>query len=42
MEISKSARRLSKAEISQYKENGYIKNLPVFSKNGTEEITDTF
>ena len=42
MEISKSARRLSKAEISQYKENGYIKNLPVFSKNGTEKLQILF
>ena len=42
MEISKFARRLSKSEISQYKENGYIKNLPVFSKNGTEKLQILF
>ena len=38
MEISKSARRLFKSEIIKYKEEGYIKNLPVFSKNGVEKL----
>ena len=28
MEISKKSRRLYKSEISQYEEEGYIKNLP--------------
>ena len=38
MEISKNQRRLSKSEISQYKDEGYIKNLPVFSNNGVEDL----
>ena len=38
MEISKSARRLFKSEIIKYKEEGYIKNLPAFSKNGVEKL----
>jgi len=42
MEISKTARRLSKAEISQYKNEGYIKNLSVFSEKGVEELQKLF
>ena len=38
MEISKNIRRLSKSEISQYDSDGFIKNLPVFSKRGVEEL----
>ena len=38
MEISKNIRRLSKSEISQYDSEGFIKNLPVFSKRGVEEL----
>ena len=36
MEISKNKRGLSESEIIQYKTEGYIKNLPVFSEKGTE------
>ena len=42
MEISKNQRRLSKSEISQYKDEGYIKNLPVFSNNGVEDLQKFF
>jgi ectoine hydroxylase-related dioxygenase (phytanoyl-CoA dioxygenase family) len=38
MEISKNIRRLSKSEISQYDSDGFIKNLPVFSERGVEEL----
>ena len=38
MEISKNIRRLSKSEISQYDSEGFIKNLPVFSEKGVEEL----
>ena len=38
MEISKNIRRLSKSEISQYDSEGFIKNLPIFSKRGVEEL----
>ena len=37
MEISKNQRRLYKSEISQYKDEGYIKNLPVFSIKGVKD-----
>jgi len=42
MEISKNQRRLSKSEISQYKDEGYIKNLPVFSNNGVKDLQKFF
>ena len=42
MEISKNIRRLSKSEISQYDSEGFIKNLPVFSKRGVEELQNFF
>ena len=38
MEISKNIRRLTKSEISQYDSAGFIKNLPVFSERGVEEL----
>ena len=38
MEIIKNTRRLSESEISQYKNEGYIKNLPVFSEKGIKEL----
>ena len=38
MEISKNIRRLTKSEISQYDSEGFIKNLPVFSEKGVEEL----
>lgn len=38
MEISKNIRRLNKSEISQYDRDGFIKNLPVFSERGVEEL----
>ena len=42
MEISKNIRRLSEIEIIQYKTEGYIKNLPVFSEKGRKELQDLF
>ena len=42
MEISKNSRRLYKSEISQYEEEGYIKNLPVFSEKGITELQNLF
>jgi hypothetical protein len=42
MEISKNSRRLSASEISQYKNEGYIKNLPVFSEKGIQELEILF
>ena len=42
MEISKNKRGLSKSEITQYKTEGYIKNLPVFSEKGIKELQNLF
>ena len=42
MEIIKNTRRLSESEISQYKNEGYIKNLPVFSEKGIKELQILF
>ena len=42
MEISKNKRRLSESEFIQYKTEGYIKNLPVFSEKGTKELQNLF
>ena len=42
MEISKNTRRLSESEILQYKTEGYIKNLPVFSGKGTKALQNLF
>ena len=42
MEISKNTRRLSESEISQYKNEGYIKNLPIFSDKGVKELQILF
>ena len=40
--ISENARRLSKSEIRQYRNDGYLTGLPVFSKEAKEDLHDFF
>ena len=42
MEISQLVRRLNDNEISQYEDKGYIKGLPVFSKEGVKHLQKLF
>ena len=42
MMIDRNSRRLTKEEILQYQEEGYVKNLPVFSSIGVEWIQNIF
>ena len=42
MEISQLVRRLNDSEISQYEDKGYIKGLPVFSKEGVKDLQKLF
>ena len=37
-EISKNARRLLESEKKQYKDEGYITGLPVFSEKAKEDL----
>ena len=41
-QISDNVRRLTNKEKQQYSEQGYVKNLPVFSNNGTLELQELF
>ena len=41
-QISDSVRRLTNKEKQQYSEQGYVKNLPVFSYNGALELQGLF
>ena len=41
-QISDNVRRLTNKEKQQYSEQGYVKNLPVFSYNGTLELQGLF
>ena len=41
-QISNSVRRLTNKEKQQYSEQGYVKNLPVFSYNGALELQGLF
>ena len=41
-QISDNVRRLTNKEKQQYSEQGYIKNLPVFSNNGALELQELF
>ncbi len=42
LSISPEARRLSRAEIEQFKTDGYVKNLPVFDANSVATLQDQF
>ena len=41
-QISDNVRRLTNKEKQQYSEQGYVKNLPVFSNNGALELQELF
>ena len=41
-QISDNVRRLTNIEKQQYSEQGYVKNLPVFSNNGALELQELF
>ena len=41
-QISDNVRRLTNKEKQQYSEQGYVKNLPVFSYNGALELQELF
>ena len=41
-EISKNARRLLESEKKQYKDEGYITGLPVFSEKAKEDLHSFF
>ena len=41
-QISDEVRRLTKKEKQQYSEQGYVKNLPVFSNDGVSELQELF
>ena len=41
-QISDKVRRLTSKEKQQYSEQGYVKNLPVFSRNGALELQGLF
>ena len=41
-QISDKVRRLTNKEKQQYSEQGYVKNLPVFSNNGALELQELF
>ena len=41
-QISDEVRRLTNIEKQQYSEQGYVKNLPVFSNDGVSELQELF
>ena len=41
-EINDKARNLSKKEMLQYKKDGYITGLPVFSDNSRQDLDNFF